>query len=469
LSEVRVQWLLARLAQEVAMALQYPEVRAAVYQDLRASPFKENKVHLRSYLQGEGRPLLDRVAASKGVTSEAALRTLDSLVDLEFYMPVKEHWLTWDASEALLVASDLSDDDDVLPAVFDLKGDPWPNVSYEAPPTVPTLVLVPVETDFSKPPSRGALAPQAPMYESGVLMTYANVPDDKEGWPNGSPELEIHAFVRNGAGNFIDLQCAGESQSYPYYYDQDDDTWSGTVQVILEAGVGINPVEFSMWEDDIADVPCEPNYGRPPYVTSGTNTDFGNWGERRVVVVSVNGGVKTVSYDDLGIPLALDVNWSGNHDDPVGELQGPAIDCWPTTGSTSFTIYEPSSSHPQNGYAYLNFTFGQRDPTCAPPPFSVTISGPGSGAAYESVTMTASVSQAVGAVTYSWTINGSPACSTQNTCTGQLGGEGSYTTFAVTATDAAQQVASDSRTVFAEYSGCPECMKPRLPGKPGRP
>jgi hypothetical protein len=153
LSEVRVQWLLARLAQEVAMALQYPEVRAAVYQDLRASPFKENKVHLRSYLQGEGRPLLDRVAASKGVTSEAALRTLDSLVDLEFYMPVKEHWLTWDASEALLVASDLSDDDDVLPAVFDLKGDPWPNVSYEAPPTVPTLVLVPVETDFSKPPS----------------------------------------------------------------------------------------------------------------------------------------------------------------------------------------------------------------------------------------------------------------------------------------------------------------------------
>lgn len=39
-------------------------------------------------------------------------------------------------------------------------------------------------------------------------------------------------------------------------------------------------------------------------------------------------------------------------------------------------IYEPSSGHPQNGFAYLDFTFGQRSPACPTNPPAVSVSGP---------------------------------------------------------------------------------------------
>lgn len=99
-----------------------------------------------------------------------------------------------------------------------------------------------------------------------------------------------------------------------------------------------------------------------------------------------------------------------------------------------------------------------------PPPLSVSISGPTVDTANTYVTMTATASYGTQPYSYAWTINGSPACGNQSTCTGQLGVQGSYTDFAVTVTDADQNTASASREVFAEWSQCSTCLGPSKSG-----
>lgn len=90
---------------------------------------------------------------------------------------------------------------------------------------------------------------------------------------------------------------------------------------------------------------------------------------------------------------------------------------------------------------------------------SVTIEGPSTAPQYSWVQVTANVSNAIGQVTYAWTVNGSSACGNSSTCSAQLGQSGSYTTFAVTVTDSEEE-AWDSHVVFAEWDECPECAGP---------
>jgi len=105
-------------------------------------------------------------------------------------------------------------------------------------------------------------------------------------------------------------------------------------------------------------------------------------------------------------------------------------------------------------------------PSIPPPPpqLMVSISGPTTGSAYEWVTMTATVSNYLAPVTYSWEVNGYAACGNQSTCSTALGPEGSYTTFSVTVTDAQPATASAFQAVFAQHSACPQCGKLRVPG-----
>ena len=196
LSEARLQEVYDSLTRDVARALEDPGVRSTVYAQLHASPYPEHKLHFRTFLSGQGQALLDGIAAIRHVTPDAALGTLDSLVDFEFYMPVKEHWRTWAGGPDLLVVNDLSDDDEVLPALFDLQGNRVPGVSETEPPTTPTLSLVPAETDFSKPASASSGPGRAAMDAGpGLYMLTSYIEDLEEPWNKGAPEVEVHAFV----------------------------------------------------------------------------------------------------------------------------------------------------------------------------------------------------------------------------------------------------------------------------------
>jgi hypothetical protein len=448
-----MQELLTLATREAAIALRDDQVRKAVYEELHQSPYPEHKLHFRTFLNAGGRSLLTGMATVRGANEAAVLSTVDSIVDLEFYMPSKEHWQDWNGGANLIVASEL-DEEGPLPVGFDLGGASVPFASHLHVPSMPTLALVPVETDFSRPPASPARSQQAAMdADPGVYMVSSNIPDRHESSLKGSPELEVHAFVRNGAGDFVSTQCAGEHRADPFYFDQDNQTWSDEVQIVPEDGIGANPVEISVWEDD--DTECGLSGGRPPRVDLKVIDRYNAWGQRPTVTVTLVNQVKVVSYSTLGVPLVLTRDDEGlQSDDEVGEATVPS--CWPSSGPVAFNLHYSNPGHAANGHVSLDYRFGQRDPVCPPPPLSVAMSGPSSGAAYEWVTVTATVSNYVAPVSYEWTVNQAPACGNLSSCSASLGESGSYTRFDVTVTDAAQDTAYGYLIVFACY-GDPPC------------
>ena len=131
----------------------YPAGGAQVYTELHASPYREHKLHFGTFLRGSAKPLLAAMAAARSaapdagvsggaaLTSDAVLATLDSIVDLEFYMPVKEHFVTWTGGRDLIVASALRDDGRV-PFGFDLTGQPVALSAFRADAVLKTAELV---------------------------------------------------------------------------------------------------------------------------------------------------------------------------------------------------------------------------------------------------------------------------------------------------------------------------------------
>jgi len=274
---------LDRITRAVAVALHNPDVRAYVYQQLHASPYPEHKLHFAPFVSQAGSPLSAGIAAAAGLTETQVSALLDSLIDLEFYMPVKTHWAQWTGGPDLMVASALRDHE--IPGAYDLLGAGVTLTSAEDPPATPTLGIVPRETDFSKPPMKpnmqlcqvdcgggGGGGSPPPPPPSGVGMTYSYIPGDYEGFlmgnPMGNPEFEVHALSRKSTSEttVTDLQCAGEhAADFPsdqpgilstaYVYDQNDHTWTGQVLLLSKdqanaAQANDSSVIYLVWEDD---------------------------------------------------------------------------------------------------------------------------------------------------------------------------------------------------------------------------
>src|SRR2546426_3334171 len=61
-------------------------------------------------------------------------------------------------------------------------------------------------------------------------MTQSHFTQTFEGWLKGSPEFEVHILgQKDQTDSLKDYQCAGEHQASPYYFDQNDLDWSGSV------------------------------------------------------------------------------------------------------------------------------------------------------------------------------------------------------------------------------------------------
>ncbi len=95
-TETQMRARLERATRLVALALADPPARAYVYEQLHASPYREHKLHFGPFLEQPGNPLSAQIAAEGGLTEVGLQALLDSLIDLEFYMPVKDHYaLDW--------------------------------------------------------------------------------------------------------------------------------------------------------------------------------------------------------------------------------------------------------------------------------------------------------------------------------------------------------------------------------------
>ena len=249
-----------KLAREFAKALKNPAFRAYVKAQLDASPFREHKLQFQGFLGANGRRALRYLA-------EGAEQEAKAAIPLEIYFPVPAHRAAWTGDENVLVATGIADRD--VPIAFDPQGgrhllDP------ETPPATPVLALVPVETNFTIDPQRqtclecggggGDVMPPPPP-APGLYMTKAHFVQDFEGWLKGAPEFEVHILGQQGqTDSLMSYQCAGERQYGPYFFNQDNLDWSGSVLLFSKtqldqynaAHPGQNVRVFVVEDDDTA-------------------------------------------------------------------------------------------------------------------------------------------------------------------------------------------------------------------------
>src|SRR2546430_17060289 len=260
------------LAKMVARTLKNPAFRAYLKAQLDASPYREHKLQFQTFVGANSERALREIAAENGLTKDAIAAAAKAAIALEVYFPVPAHRAAWTGDERVLVATALADRD--APVAFDPDGhrtvlDP------DTPPATPVLALVPVETDFSIRPALqtclecdgggggggGGTSPPPPPPAPGLYMTKSHFVQDFEGWLKGSPEFEVHILGQKGqTDSLYDYQCAGEHAGGPYYFDQNDLDWSGSVLLFSEqqleqynaAHPGQNVRVFAVEDDDTA-------------------------------------------------------------------------------------------------------------------------------------------------------------------------------------------------------------------------
>ena len=239
-----------RLARAFARALAAPSFRTQIHSAILQSPFPEQKVHFQGLLTAANRSVLREVARLSGSSEAEIQNDAANTPGLELYLPVVEHRAKWKGGSEILVATAISDED--LPTAYDTHGRAL-ELDPLHPPAIPVLSLVPVETDFSRRPSRadctletcpptggggssggtgGGTAPPAP----GLYMTYAHTTQSFESWLKGNPEFEVHVLGQLGTTDSLkDYQCAGEHAGGPYVYDQNGNDWSGSVVLFTQS------------------------------------------------------------------------------------------------------------------------------------------------------------------------------------------------------------------------------------------
>jgi hypothetical protein len=92
------------LVHAFAKALADPAIRRRVWEDLRDSPFKHHKLHLKSYLRGEsGKVILAAGAKATGQSQAELLALLSSLPEMEIAVPIELHRLRWTGTPEVMV------------------------------------------------------------------------------------------------------------------------------------------------------------------------------------------------------------------------------------------------------------------------------------------------------------------------------------------------------------------------------
>jgi hypothetical protein len=338
LPEALVTARLGALAHDVAVALQNADLRQLVFNELSASPYREHKLHFAGFVRGRGAQLLERVAAVQRRTVNAALASLDSVADVEFYMPVPEHAAAWRGDTNLIVVAQLRDE--ATPVGFTLTGEPVLALSPDVPPATPALVLVPVETDFSQGPARAEECPEcppgggggggggggSPSLASELWAIEMVLEDDGEGWPRGSPELVISTLRVFTNGTSETLRCANEEKASPYYFDAEAG-WAGEVLVtplseFNPPGGGLTGI--MIWENDDEGSLCafSPTYSWEPVEAQMVRAQSGGYRADWQRVAQDNDGDGVVdaikSFLETLASLVVLSEWIGNGDDVVG-------------------------------------------------------------------------------------------------------------------------------------------------------
>jgi hypothetical protein len=229
-----------RLARQVALALADPGFRDELLTGITSSRQREQRVQLQRFLFKNSRRALARMAQVTGAPVDQILADLAAAPPMEAYFPVPEHRARWHGGANILVATARQDGE--IPVAFDLQGrqqllDP------DRPPVTPVLAVQtwegadndPCEAgcamgigfdDVSEPPP----TPPPAGSNLGLYLTGTRFYDKFESWLKGAPEFEVHILgQKTGTTELVSYQCVGEKAGWPYSFNQDNLTWSGSV------------------------------------------------------------------------------------------------------------------------------------------------------------------------------------------------------------------------------------------------
>ncbi|HUQ98404.1 MAG TPA: hypothetical protein VM166_03055 [Gemmatimonadaceae bacterium] len=301
---------LSRITRLVAVALDNEPARQHLKRDMRAAPFREHKLELKTYLRSkDGKALLSGMVAAGGRSETDVFNTLNAVRPVEFYMPAARHREKWNGKGDVLVLSQLEESEPIV--AFDEVGR-IVALDRSTPPDQPTLALIPVETDFAAPmnplKSRNvrdengdaigtleavALKPSsmvvcdaycdggggdgsppppadggysgggggAPAIEPGLYLEFSRILDMKEPWFRGDPEIEVHIVGPRDARTpktGEDLSCSGEhATDNRKVFNQDTGFWEGRVMLYSASEMQTYAARFNdqgfhilFWEDD---------------------------------------------------------------------------------------------------------------------------------------------------------------------------------------------------------------------------
>jgi hypothetical protein len=309
LSTAAEEAALTEITRLVALAMSDAGLRHRVKADMRASyQTAEHKLALNEYLRGEsGGILLAKMVKQSGRSRSEVIGLLSAVRPLEFYMPVPAHRESWTGGADLVVGSQFRDHTSGV--AFTLEGTRI-DLGVDEVPAQPTMALIPVETDFSRPlnpnrfknrndrggtsigtlyleecdnpeavtecPSDGGGGGGGDTGGSAVRGVYyiaSSMRGVGEGAFRGAPEIEVHAHRSYNPNRSTSAEnppfpsCqAGETLSGARRFNQDREVWSGNALVLDSATASAymypegsestagRTFTITFWEDDTE--PC---------------------------------------------------------------------------------------------------------------------------------------------------------------------------------------------------------------------
>ncbi|HEX8394264.1 MAG TPA: hypothetical protein VF665_18110, partial [Longimicrobium sp.] len=249
-----------RMAQLIALSLRDASVRALLLKATHNSPVAEGKLHVTTFLSGEGQPLLRAMSRASGLSLDEVSALAKAAGSMEIYLPVPAHRAAWTGGSDLQVA--VQERDRVGLKGFDLNGNAV-QLSSDVTPTTPTVVITHAEGFDAQGKAHGIIranfsraATGAPSYNhdpyaaqfTGLWANEVHTSSDFESWASGSPEFEfwvVEAETRNP------LTCVGESSVEPNRFNMDGTNYYTTFLIAAdnELPQGVNRA-VAMYEDD---------------------------------------------------------------------------------------------------------------------------------------------------------------------------------------------------------------------------
>lgn len=378
------------------------------------------------------------------VSVDSVVALVRSIRDLELYMPVRAHRVSWRA-EPVQIAVQLEKTD---PIVAYLGSQSW-ILSDRIVPAHPTIALVPREFTVAElaPGTTTAAAQRCadedsldscavsqsdPLYSqdsnsdgipdnavTGLYLVYSSLYDAKEPWIRGDPEVEVHITgpaETDAANDLRTVSCAGAEQPVPYRFDQNANTWLG--YVLLLAGAEFDNFGYAegtrenrglivqLYEDD--DTTCQ--IREDPNRLRDQLAGLALWGTvgfyvRKACIERTIGGTEC-ALAAWGVLLnggAVLWNLGTNNDDFLGLAVKKEDVPGFSDPSASHVLLLDSNSSAQNGginIVYHRAAEGAPSPPITAP--SASIVGPASVRPGSECLWTASVQSEGSPITYYW-------------------------------------------------------------------